>query len=121
MLLPIDLVPVKGAVLNTMKAGAETRTVSDPNSYDLELQNMTFFGSRAFVDIIKMTSYQGESQSKRGEDRQRRTREEYGMGATSQIDGDDENLGRGQGRSPPRAVRRNTSPLIPDAIAEKRN
>lgn len=33
MLLPIDLVPVEGAVLNTIKARADTRTVSGPNSY----------------------------------------------------------------------------------------
>lgn len=121
MLLPIDLEPVEGAVLNTMKVRADTRTVSGPNSYDLELQNMTFFGSRALADIIKRTSYQGEPQSKRGDDTQRRTREECGMGATGQIDGDDQNLERGKGRSLPRAVRRNISPLIPDVIAEKRN
>lgn len=78
---------------------------------------MTFFGSRALADIIKMTSYQGEPQSKCGDDTQRRTREECGMGTTGQIDG----MTRIWEEAREDSLRRNTSPLIPNVIAEKRN
>lgn len=120
MPLPIDLVSFKWAVPNTMKSGADTRTVSGPNSYDLELQIMTFFGSRAFADIIKMTSYQGDL--KANVETTHRKEPERSVGwELRQIDGIDQNLGRGKERSPPRAARWDTSPLILDVIAEKRN